>query len=361
MNGSSWPCLPPAKGTDPHGGPAKGGIGVMKKIINRPENYTLDMLRGIYAAHKDVVGFVNEDPHCYCRLNKTMGKVAIVTGGGTGHLPLFLGYVGEGLLDGCAVGNVFQSPSAEQIYEISKAVEAGAGVLYLFGNYSGDVMNFEMAAEFCEMDGIKTLSVTGTDDVWSAGKGREDHRRGVAGIFFQYKCAGALASQMASLEEVYAIAAEVGTRVRTAGFALSPCILPEVGQANFQLADQEIALGMGIHGEPGIWNGPIRTASELVEEIMAAILADMPIPADDEVCVLINGLGSTPLDELYILYAEVDRVLASHQIRVDRAYVGEYATSMEMAGASISIFHLTDTLKELMHAPAHSPFWNNLT
>ena len=331
----------------------------MKKIMNKPEDYTIDMLRGIYAAHKDVVGYVHDDPHCYCLLKKTAGKVAIVTGGGTGHLPLFLGYVGDGLLDGCAVGNVFQSPSAEQIYEISKAVEAGAGVLYLFGNYSGDVMNFEMAGELCEMDGIKTLSVTGTDDVWSAAKGREDHRRGVAGIFFQYKCAGAMASRMASLEEVYRIAKEAGSRVRTAGFALSPCILPEVGQANFTLADDEIAMGMGIHGEPGIWNGPMRTARELVVEIVDTLLVDMPIPAGDDVCVLINGLGSTPLDELYILFAEVDQVLSSRQIHVNGVYIGEYATSMEMAGASISIFHLNDELNDLMHAPAQSPFWRS--
>ena len=332
----------------------------MKKIINNPETYTLDMLRGIYAAHKSVVGYVNNDLHCYCSLKKKKGKVAVVTGGGTGHLPLFLGYVGEGMLDGCAVGDVFQSPSAEQIYEISKEVESGAGILYLFGNYSGDIMNFDMAAELCNMDDIKTMSLTGTDDVSSAPKGHEESRRGVAGIFFLYKCAGALASQMASLEEVFVLAKEAGSRVRTAGFALSPCIIPEVGRANFTLKDDEIAMGMGIHGEPGIWNGPLGTAKEIVAGIMKDILTDMTIASGEEVSVLVNGLGSTPLDELYIMFAEVDALLSAQNIKIDSVYIGEYATSMEMSGASISIFHLNEKLKDLMHFPANTPFFGSL-
>jgi len=329
----------------------------MKKLMNDPKSYTADMLRGIYAAHKNSVKYVGGDLHCYCTKNKKPGKVAIVTGGGTGHLPLFLGYVGEGMLDGCAVGNVFQSPSAEQIFEISKEVEAGAGILYLYGNYTGDTMNFDMAAELCEFEGIKTMSLAGTDDVCSAPKGREEIRRGVAGIFFQYKCAGAAAAQMAPLEEVHQTAKEAGSRVRTAGFALSPCIIPEVGKANFSLGENEIAMGMGIHGEPGVKNGELKTAKEIAAEALGYILDDMPVGRGGEVSVLINGLGSTPLDELYILYGEIDALLGEMGITTDSAFVGEYATSMEMAGASVSVFHLDEKLKKLLHAPAHTPFF----
>ncbi|MCL2813823.1 MAG: dihydroxyacetone kinase subunit DhaK [Oscillospiraceae bacterium] len=330
----------------------------MKKIMNDPENYTNDMLRGIYAAHKDAVRYVNDDLRCYCTAKKKPGKVAIVTGGGTGHLPLFLGYVGDGMLDGCAVGSVFQSPGAEQILEISKEADNGAGILYLYGNYSGDIMNFEMAAELCELEEIKTMSLVGADDVCSAPKGREEIRRGVAGIFYLYKCAGAMADQMGSLAEVYEIAKEAGSRVRTAGFALSPCIIPEVGKANFALEENEIAMGMGIHGEPGIWNGALKTAKELADEMLGYILGDMPVNCGEEVSVLINGLGSTPLDELYILFAEVETALKEKGIIIDSVFIGEYATSMEMAGASVSVFYLNDKLKQLLHAPAHTPFFS---
>jgi dihydroxyacetone kinase-like protein len=332
----------------------------MKKIINRPDEYTMDMLKGIYAAHGNVVTHVNNDLHCYYSLKKKKGKVGIITGGGTGHLPLFLGYIGEGMLDGCAVGDVFQSPSAEQIFEISKEVESGGGILYLYGNYTGDIMNFDMALEFCQAENIKAMSLTGSDDVCSAQKGNERTRRGVAGIFYQYKCAGAAADQLASLEEVYTIAKEAGDRIRTAGFALTPCILPEIGKPNFILSENEMAMGMGIHGEPGIWNGPLKTSEEIVNEILGYIIEDMPIMADEEVSVLINGLGSTPLDELYILYNDVNAYLKVRGIIIDSAYVGEFATSMEMSGASISLFLLNDKFKKLLHHPANTPFFKQI-
>ena len=204
----------------------------MKKIINAPENYTDDMLRGIYAAHPEAVKYVADDLRCYCTAKKKDSKVAIITGGGTGHLPLFLGYVGEGLLDGCGVGGVFQSPSAEQIYNVSKEVEAGAGILYLYGNYTGDIMNFDMAAEMCEMDDIETRSIVGADDVNS--NADPATRRGVAGIFFMYKCAGAKAAQMGSLDEVLAAAQKAKDNTRTVGFALTPCIiLPHIQESVF--------------------------------------------------------------------------------------------------------------------------------
>ena len=326
----------------------------MKKIMNNPEEYTEDMLRGIYAAHPDMVKYVNDDVHCYCTAKKVPGKVAIITGGGTGHLPLFLGYVGEGLLDGCGVGRVFQSPSAEQIYEISREVEAGSGILFLYGNYTGDIMNFDMAAEMLEMDDIETRSIVGADDVNSHADPAA--RRGNAGIYFMYKAAGAKAAQMGSLDEVYEAAKLAGDNTRTVGFAFTPCIIPEIGHPNFTLAEDEMAMGMGIHGEPGVWNGPVKTSDELAAESLETILKDMPVEAGEEVAVLINGLGATSVEELYIFSGSVRKILDEKGIRVYRTYVGEYATSMEMAGASLSICKLNDTLKGYLEYPVHTPF-----
>ena len=307
----------------------------MKKIINDPAQYTDDMLQGIYRAHGDQVGYVNGDLRCYCTKKKVPGKVAIITGGGTGHLPLFLGYVGENLLDGCAVGSVFQSPSAEQIYEISKAVEAGAGVLYLYGNYTGDIMNFDMAAEMCDMDDIKTASIVGADDVNS--NADVNARRGVAGIFFRYKCAGAKAAQMGTLDEVLAAAQKAKDNTRTVGFALTPCVIPEIGHANFTLG--------------------VNTADELAEESLNTLLGDMPVAAGEEVALLINGLGATSAEELYILSNSVSQRLEDKGIRIYRTFVGEFATSMEMAGASISIMKLDDETRAMLDMPVATPFY----
>lgn len=327
----------------------------MKKIINDPKQYTDDMLKGIYAAHGDVVKYVEGDLRCYCIAKKKEGKVAIITGGGTGHLPLFLGYVGENLLDGCGVGGVFQSPSAEQIYNVSKEVEAGAGILYLYGNYTGDIMNFDMAAEMCEMDDIETKSIVGADDVNS--NENPETRRGVAGIFFMYKCAGAKAALMGNLEEVLAAAQKAKDNTRTVGFALTPCIIPEIGHSNFTLGENEMAMGMGIHGEPGIWNGPIKTSEELAKESLDTLLLDMPLKEGEEVCVLINGLGATSIEELYILSGNVNTLLQEKGVRIYRTFVGEYATSMEMAGASISICKVDEEMKEWIDMPVNTPFY----
>ena len=325
----------------------------MKKLINKPEGYVDDMLRGIYTAHGKDVTYAADDLRCYITAHAHPGKVAIVTGGGTGHLPLFLGYVGEGLIDGCGVGGVFQSPSPEQIYEISKAVDSGAGVLYLYGNYTGDIMTFDMAAEMCDMDGITTASIVGADDVNS---GAAEVRRGVAGIFFMYKAAGAKAAEMGSLDEVLAAAQKAKDNTRTVGFAFTPCIIPELGQPNFTLGDNEMAMGMGIHGEPGIWNGPMRSSREIAQESLETILNDMPLDAEDEVAVLINGLGATSIEELYILSGDVADILAEMNIRAYRTFVGEYATSMEMAGASISLCRLDDEMKKYIDYPVDTPF-----
>lgn len=325
----------------------------MKKIINAPEAYVDEMLKGIYAS-TDMVKYVADDLHCYCIANNKPDKVAIITGGGTGHLPLFLGYVGEGLIDGCGVGGVFQSPSAEEIYNIATEVEAGAGVLFLYGNYTGDIMNFDMATEMLEMDDIEAKSIVGADDVLS--NKNVEARRGVAGIFFMYKAAGAKADQMGTLDEVLAAAKKAGDNVRTVGFALTPCIVPEVGHANFELGEDEMAFGMGIHGEPGVWNGPIKTADELAEESVNEILDDMPLAEGDEVALLINGLGGTSLEELYILNNSVRKQLEAKGIKVYRSWTGQYATSMEMMGASISICKVDDELKGYFDYPINTPF-----
>ncbi len=329
----------------------------MKKFMNKAEDFVDDMLHGILMAHPRQLRCVGDDKHCLVTTTRHTGKVAIVTGGGSGHLPLFLGYVGQGLLDGCAVGGVFQSPSAQQILQVTQAVNQGAGVLYLYGNYSGDIMNFDMAAEMAEIEDINVQTVLGNDDVASSPKGQEDKRRGVAGIFFLYKIAGAAAAAGMSLQQVKQITTITQQNTRTMGVALSPCIVPEVGRPSFSLDDDEMEIGMGIHGEPGIRRGPMQSAKDIVEEMLPSILADIALEKQDEVAILINGLGATPREELYILYQTVGRILEDNQLQVFHVYVGEFATSMEMAGASISVCRLNTQMKELLAAPAETPFF----
>jgi dihydroxyacetone kinase-like protein len=330
---------------------------MMRKIMNRPDDFVNEMLEGIYKAHKDQVTYVNNDLRCYVKAGKKPGKVGIATGGGSGHLPVFLGYVGEGMIDGCSVGGVFQSPSSTQMYEVTKAIDAGSGVLYIYGNYTGDILNFDMAAEMADMDDIRVLQVVANDDAASSVKGEENKRRGVAGIFYVFKCAGAAADEMMNLDEVKRVADKVCANVRTMGVALSSCTIPEVGKPTFQIEEGMMEMGMGIHGEPGISREPLKTADEIVDEIMDRILSDIDIQGNDEVSVLINGLGATPKEELYIIYRRVEQILSGKGINIVNNYIGEFATSMEMAGASITIFKLDDELKRLLLKPANTPFF----
>ena len=330
----------------------------MKKFLNKPEDFVDDMIRGIIAAHPDQLTYVENDLRCIVKNGeKKKGKVGLATGGGSGHLPLFLGYVGMGLLDGCSVGGVFQSPSADQMLNVTKAIDTGAGVLYIYGNYGGDILNFDMAAEMAEVEDIKVLSLVGADDVASASKGEEHKRRGVAGIFFVYKIAGAKADELASIEEVKRVGEKAAASVRTMGVALTPCIVPEVGKPGFTIGDDEMEIGMGIHGEPGIHRGPLKSADDVVDTMMSAILEDLPFKKDDEVAVLINGLGATPKEEMYIAYHRIDQILKECSISVFHVYVGEFATSMEMAGFSISLLKLDDEMKQLLARPARTPFF----
>lgn len=333
----------------------------MKKIINRPEDYVTEMLEGLYIAHSDLITCTGGDVHCLVAAHKKPGKVGIATGGGSGHLPLFLGYVGKGMLDGCSVGDVFQSPSAEQMLAVTREIDSGAGVLYIYGNYNGDIFNFDMAAEMADFESsIRVESVVAGEDVASAAPtkpGEKNTRRGVAGIFFLYKCAGAAADKMMNLDEVRRIAEKAAANVRTMGVALTPCTVPRVGSPGFSIADDEMEIGMGIHGEPGIRRGKLEPADRITDEMLEKIVADLPYQKGDEVAVLVNGLGATPLDEQYIVTRRIDRDLKERGISVYRYYVGEYATSLEMAGFSISLLKLDDELKELLDAPAQTPFF----
>ena len=332
----------------------------MRKIINKAENFVDEMMDGIIAAYGDRVKFLNGD----CRIllsayPKKEGKVGIVTAGGSGHLPLFLGYVGQGMLDGCAVGNVFASPSSQKMADMIRACDAGKGVLCLFGNYGGDVMNFEMAREMVEFDDIKTTIALGRDDVASSPPESAEKRRGVAGIVFAYKIAGAAADKLLSLDEVTAITQKALDNTRSMGVALSPCIVPEVGKPTFSIKDDEIEIGMGIHGEPGVEVKKMITADEIAKIMMDRITADMPLKKGEEVSVLINGLGGTPLEEQFILYRKVHQILCGLGVSVYMPHLGEFATSMEMAGLSVSVIKLDAQLKELLRAPAFTPFYTN--
>ncbi|NMB28410.1 MAG: dihydroxyacetone kinase subunit DhaK [Tissierellia bacterium] len=333
----------------------------MKKIINDPNEFVDEMLEGILLAHSHDLKIAGNDKRALVIKDAPIKeKVAIATGGGSGHLPVFLGYIGKGMIDGCAVGNVFASPSANTMFNVTKAIDGGEGVLYIYGNYGGDVMNFNMAAEMSEFEDIKVETVIVADDVASAPKGSEDKRRGVAGLFYAYKIAGAAAYEGKSLEEVKEIVERALQGTRTMGMALSPCIIPSVGKPTFTIGEDEMEIGMGIHGEPGIKREKLKSADEITEELMDRILTDLPYVEGDEVSILINGLGSTPKEELYIVYRKVHSILKEKGIKVYRPYIGEYATSMEMGGMSITLMKLDDQIKSLLDKSADTPFFQQV-
>lgn len=331
----------------------------MKKILNNPQNYVPELLEGLLAAHPNRLKTVDGDVYCIVRADApNEGKVGIVTGGGSGHLPVFLGYVGKGLLDGCAVGDVFASPTVDQMYATTKAVDGGAGVLHLFGNYGGDVMNFAAAADQADMeDDIEVATVLVADDVASAPPENADKRRGVAGMIYAFKVAGALAEEKASLAEVKAIAEHALTNTRSMGVALGPCTVPQVGKPTFTIGEDEMEIGMGIHGEQGIKRGKLQTADEIIEQLAQAIMDDIDL-VGSEVSVMMNSLGATPLEELYIMYRHLVSLFKANNIKVHVPYIGRMATSMEMMGASLTVMKLDDELKRLLDAPANSPFFD---
>lgn len=325
----------------------------MKKLINKAENVEKEMLQGIVKAHGEYVkklpGF-----NVLVRAKKKENKVALVSGGGSGHEPAHGGFVGEGMLDGAVAGAVFTSPTPDQVFEAIKAVDAGQGVLLIIKNYTGDVMNFEMAADMAEMEGIKVEKVIVNDDVAVEGSLYTTGRRGVAGTVFVHKIAGALAEKGAALEEVKVVAEKVIANVRTMGMALTPCTVPAAGKPGFELSEQEMEMGIGIHGEPGTHRQAIATADEITDHMLGKILGDMDLKANDEVAVMVNGFGGTPLMELYIVNNHVYDVLTEKGIKIHKTFVGNYMTSIEMAGCSITLLKLDEELKELLDAKANT-------
>ena len=330
----------------------------MRKIINAADTFVDEVLDGILLAHPDELRAVTADRRALARTDvQGSGRVGIVTGGGSGHLPFFLGYVGRGLCSAVAVGNVFSSPSAAQIHAASRAVDSGAGLLYLYGNYGGDVVNFDIAGELCASEGIEVRTVLGTDDLQSAPADQAETRRGVAGLVLVYKAAGACAEQGASLDEVERVARKAVAATRTMGVGLSPTILPAAGEPTFALDDGEMEIGVGIHGERGTHRGPLESADRITDRFIAEIEQEIDLTAGSRVAVLVNGLGATPLEELYVIYRRVHRALEERGVEIAYRLVGEYVTSLEMAGASVSIMAVDDELAELLHAPAGSPFF----
>jgi phosphoenolpyruvate---glycerone phosphotransferase subunit DhaK len=330
----------------------------MKKLINDPFDVVEEMLEGFCAAHDDLIRRVGR--RAIARIDAPiMGKVGVVIGGGSGHLPIYTAYVGRGGADAAPVGNIFASPPAKPILEATLAANGGVGVLYFYGNYAGDVLNFDRAALMAkEKHNIDVVTVLGTDDVASAPPTEIENRRGIAGAFFVVKVAAAKAETMASLEQVVAATKKANANTRTVGVALSACTVPANGKPTFSLGEDEMEIGLGIHGEPGMRRARLEPADKIVDEMVEAILADLDY-SGSEVAVLVNGLGATPYEELYILFRRVKQILDGRNIKIRQKFVGEYVTSLEMAGASVSLMRLDDELDAMLRAPAHCPMYKN--
>jgi dihydroxyacetone kinase-like protein len=329
----------------------------VKKLINDPSRYVDEALDGMCLAWP-----------AYRRTGRTgrvitrsggprPGAVGVVTGGGFGHLPVFAGYVGDGMLEACAVGDVFAGPPVDVCAEAIRAADGGAGVLCVLGNYGGDRMSFAQACEEIEDDGGRTATVIVADDVASAPVAERAKRRGVAGMVFVFKAAGAAAAQGRPLDEVKRIAAHAAMRTRSIGVALSPCLIPGAAAPGFSVPEGGLELGMGIHGEPGVERRALGRADDVTGAMVERLLADRGAEAGRRVAVLVNSLGATPLEELLIVYRATERLLRDAGIEVSRRYVGHYATSMEMAGCSISLLDLDDDLDALLAHPTTCPFW----
>ncbi|NKM31761.1 dihydroxyacetone kinase subunit DhaK [Rhizobium laguerreae] len=323
-----------------------------KKLINAGADAVDEMLQGVLAAHPRHLYAVENMPRAIIARNgPRKGKVGLVIGGGSGHEPTFLGFVGKGLADAAAIGNVFASPPPDPIIACAMAVDGGAGVLFMYGNYAGDVMNFDMAAEMLALDEIEVRTVLTTDDVASAPADQKDRRRGVAGNVFIFKAAGAACDLLYSFDDVERVARHANARTYTMGVALSPCSLPQTLRPNFLIGEGEMEIGMGIHGEPGVAREPLRPADAVTDELIDSILREMKADRGDRVAVLVNSLGSTPMMELYIMMRRVKSRLDDAGLILHTSLVGNYCTSLEMAGASITVMHLDDELQQLIDYP----------
>lgn len=325
----------------------------MQRIMNNPDNIVDEMLSGFVKTHKDIVETTDNK-----RVLKTKepveGRVGVVTGGGSGHKPAFIGYIGKNMCDAVAVGEICSSPTAVAFLDAFKAANGGKGVACLYGNYSGDNMNVKMAVKMAKKEGIEVKTVVANDDVASAPKDQREKRRGVAGEVLMWKVGGAKANKGGSLDEVIAAAQKAIDNTRSVGIGLTPCVLPAVGHPNFEIKDGTMEVGIGHHGEPGIEVCKLETANQMAKRMVDVVLPDLPFNSGDDVVVLVSGLGATPVMELYVLYDEIERLISGRGINIHKAYVGNYFTSLEMMGATLTVMKLDDELKELIDMPANT-------
>lgn len=327
----------------------------MKKIINNPENVVDEMLQGIVKAYPEYLKRLEGFDVLVRKDLPVKGKVALVSGGGSGHEPSHGGFVGEGMLDGAVAGEVFTSPTPDQVFEAIKVVDSGEGVLLIIKNYSGDVMNFEMAKDMAEMEGIKVETVVVNDDVAVEDSTYTTGRRGIAGTVLVHKISGAAAEKGMDLENVKRVAEKVIANTRSMGMSLTPCTVPQAGKPSFELEEDEMEVGLGIHGEPGIYKRKIMNADEITGLLLEKILEDIEVKENEEVAVLVNGLGGTPIMELYIVNREVHEILEEKNIKIYKTLVGNFMTSLEMAGFSLTVLKLDNELKELLDFKANTP------
>lgn len=331
----------------------------MQRILNNPDNIVDEMLAGFVKCHSDVVKLVKtseDNPRGVVAAVDApkAGKVGVVTGGGSGHKPAFVGYVGKNMCDAAAVGEICSSPTAVAFLEAFRAANGGEGVACLYGNYSGDNMNVKMAVKMAKREGIPVKTVVANDDVASAPKDQREKRRGVAGEIFMWKCGGAKAAKGGTLDEVIATAQKAIDNCRSVGIGLTPCTLPAVGHPNFEIKDGTMEVGIGHHGEPGIEVCALESAADMAKRMVDVVLPDYPFEAGDEVAVLVSGLGATPVMELYVLYDEIDKLLTEKGIKTYRSYVGNYFTSLDMMGATLTVMKLDDELKELVDVDVYT-------
>ncbi|WP_322096062.1 dihydroxyacetone kinase subunit DhaK [Pelagibius litoralis] len=319
-----------------------------------------EVVAGMCLAYPDVYAVDGETARILRRTRAAKGKVGVVSGGGFGHIPVFAGYVGDGLLDACAVGDVFASPDMNPMLEAVRFADTGAGVLCIVGNYGGDRMNFDMTCEMAEMEDIATARVIVSDDVASAGPDEAEKRRGVAGLVYVFKIAGAAAKAGMDLAATTAAAQKASNACRSIGVAMSSCTVPQAGKPTFEIGDMEIEIGMGIHGEPGVWRGPLQPVDAVTDTLLDHLDRDRPLGQGDRVSVLVNGLGATPVEELFLIYRRLHKRMSNAGVEIVHPMVGNYATSMEMAGASVTIMKLDGELEQLLSVPADCPFWRNL-
>jgi dihydroxyacetone kinase-like protein len=320
----------------------------MQKFVNDPSKVVDETLEAYVKVHSDLVSATENERVIKYKGAPIKGKVGIVTGGGSGHKPAFVGYVGRNLVDAAACGEIFSSPPAQMFYDAIKEADGGAGVAVLYGNYAGDNMNVAMAMEEAEDDDIEVKTVVANDDVPSAPKGEEAKRRGVAGEILMWKVGGAKAAMGASLDEVIAASQKAIDNTRSMGIGLAPCAIPEVGHPNFTIEEGKMEVGIGHHGEPGVEVCDLEPAAKVAQRFCDVIIPDLPFESGDEVVVLISGLGSTPVMEQYIVFNDVEKILTEKGIKVYLAYVGNYFTSLEMAGVTCTLMKLDDELKECM-------------